>query len=635
MSRVRGSRWIEGAAALLLAAAVLWTFRPALRCGFVNYDDPVYVTGNGHVRKGLTWAGLRWAFTSTEAVNWHPLTWISHMTDCQLYGLNAAGHHMTSVLLHAANAALLFLLLRRMTGALWTACLAAALFALHPLRVESVVWIAERKDVLSAFFWMLALWAYVRYTEKNDGQSSRPKVFYGAALLFYAFALMAKPMAVTLPFVLLLLDYWPLRRGGSLVVLVVEKVPFLVLTCLSCVMTIWAQHRGGAVASLALYPFWERLGNVPLAYASYLAKEFWPHDLISFYPHQPLRPAPVLGAILLLGAVTAWVLGRRRSQPYLLTGWFWFLGVLAPTLGIVQVGAQFIADRYTYLPSIGLSIMVAWGLRDWSLARPILFKPLALAGAVAVGVCAFFTSGHAKIYQDSETLWQATLRYHPENLMARDNLAKWLIDRGRLPAAREQCRQALIFRPDDPEAQWNLARISLREGKPDEAVTDCLKSIAAQPRDAQSYATLGEAYLKKGQLANAVQSFERAVEIQPDFPEGWCNFGFSLVQEGRLPEAVRADEKALEFAPDYALAHNDLGSILRQLGRTDEALPHFRRATELEPDFGEAHYNIADILLRQGHTNEALAEFQKAPNLAPARARVAEILRRQGSGNGH
>jgi tetratricopeptide (TPR) repeat protein len=634
----RGSAWAQAAAALLLAGVVWLTFSAALRCGFVNYDDPVYVTGNAPVRDGLRWAGVRWAFASTAAVNWHPLTWLSHMADCQFYGLNATGHHLTSVLLHAANAVLLLLLLCRTTGALWTSLLAAALFALHPLRVESVVWISERKDVLSAFFWMLTLWAYVRYAEEEKGPRDDRKFFYAAALVCFALALMAKPMAVTLPFVLLLLDHWPLRRERALAFRLAEKVPFVVLTCISCVVTVWVQRRGGAVASFAVYPFWERLGNVPLAYAGYLSKDFWPADLISFYPHQPLRAGPIVGALLILGLVTGWVFRRRHAQPYLPVGWFWFLGVLAPTVGLVPAGAQLMADRYSYLPSIGLWIMLAWELRHLQAAWPALRKPLAVGCGWAVLLLASLTSRHAWIYRDSETLWQATLRHHPENLMARDNLAKWFIDQNRLAEAREQCRQALAFRGDDPEAQWNLARIGLREGKIDEAVADCLKSLSAQPRNAQAYETLGQAYLKKGQADQAAQAFEKALDLEPDFAEAWCNLAFAFVQERRLPEAVSADEKALQLAPGFALAHNDLGGILRQMGRTDEAMEHFRRAAELEPDFGEAHYNIAEILLRQGQTNAALAEYQKAlaklPTLAPARARVAEILRRGEGENG-
>ena len=514
----------------------------------------------------------------------------------------------------------------------------AALFALHPLRVESVVWISERKDVLSAFFWMLSLWAYVRYAAEKKGQPGNRVFFYAASLVCFALALMAKPMAVTLPFVMLLLDYWPIRREGAMAVRLAEKIPFVILTCLSCVITLWVQRQGGAVASFALYPFWERLGNVPMAYAGYLSKDFWPTDLISFYPHQPLRVESIAGALLILGLITVWALWRRRSQPYLVVGWLWFLGVLAPTVGIVQAGAQLMADRYSYLPSIGLGIMVAWGLRDLVAAKKPLLKALAVGCCLGVLLLAILTFRHAWIYQDSETLWQATLHHHPENLMARNNLAKWFIDQGRLQEARAQCGAALASRGDDPEALWNLARICLREGKVDEALADCQKLIAGQPSNAQAFEMLGQVYLKKGQTAQAVAAFQKALGLQPNFPEAWCNLAFAFMQERQLPEALNADEEAVALSPDFALAHNDLGGILRQMGRTDEAMMHFRRAAELAPDFGEAHYNVAEVLLQQGQTNEALAEYQKAlaalPNLAPVRARVEEILRRQGGQGG-
>jgi tetratricopeptide (TPR) repeat protein len=626
----------------LLAAMTLAAFWPALRCGFVNYDDPFYVTGNWHVRQGLSWSGLKWAFTTAAAVNWHPLTWLSHMADCQFYGLNAAGHHLTSVLLHLANSVLLLLLLRRMTGALWPSALAAALFALHPLRVQSVVWVAERKDVLCAFFGMLAVGAYVRYTETVRNPDSRFRVFYGAALLFFTLGLMAKPMLVTLPFVLLLLDYWPLRRLArdfsweAIAGLAAEKIPFFILASVSSAVTFLVQKRAGAEASLAVYPLLERLGNIPLAYAGYLSKEFWPVGLASFYPHEPLRAAAVFGAVAGLAGLTFLAVWRRRSQPYLAVGWFWFLGMLVPTIGVVQAGAQLMADRYSYLPSVGLWIMVAWGMRDLA-ARPLLRPSMIGAGAAAVAICAVLTSRHAEIYRDSRTLWEATLRVHPESLIAHNSLGKWFIDKGQWNEAREQCREVLALRRDDPEAELNLAEICLREGKGAEAVEHCLKSIAAQPRSGDSYDALGRACLKMGRMDQAIEAFEKALEINADIPDAWCNMGFALLQERRLPEAARAYERALALEPDYALAHNDLGGILRQMGRTGEAMEHFRRATVLAPDFGEAHYNVADILLEQGRTNEALAEYQKAlallPNLAPAQSRVAEILRRQGGGD--
>ena len=418
--------------------------------------------------------------------------------------------------------------------------------------------------------------------------------------------------------------------------LAAEKIPFFILASVSSAVTFLVQKRAGAEASLAVYPLLERLGNIPLAYAGYLSKEFWPVGLASFYPHEPLRAAAVFGAVAGLAGLTFLAVWRRRSQPYLAVGWFWFLGMLVPTIGVVQAGAQLMADRYSYLPSVGLWIMVAWGMRDLA-ARPLLRPSMIGAGAAAVAICAVLTSRHAEIYRDSRTLWEATLRVHPESLIAHNSLGKWFIDKGQWNEAREQCREVLALRRDDPEAELNLAEICLREGKGAEAVEHCLKSIAAQPRSGDSYDALGRACLKMGRMDQAIEAFEKALEINADIPDAWCNMGFALLQERRLPEAARAYERALALEPDYALAHNDLGGILRQMGRTGEAMEHFRRATVLAPDFGEAHYNVADILLEQGRTNEALAEYQKAlallPNLAPAQSRVAEILRRQGGGD--
>jgi protein O-mannosyl-transferase len=336
------SRWQKWVICLLLGVAVLAAFWPALRCGFVIYDDLEYVTSNQEVQQGLTWAGLKWALTTGHAANWHPVTWLSHMADCQLYGLKPAGHHLTSLLLHAANAVLLFLLLDNLTGALWPSAWVAAIFALHPLRVESVVWVAERKDVLSTFFWMLTVGAYVRYADHLKSQISNFKFFYALSLVFFALGLMSKPMLVTLPFVLLLLDYWPLGRlefGPKFSWrLIVEKVPFLFLAAADSVATFLVQNHYGSVAPLSRYPLSVRLANVPVAYVSYLSKNFWPAGLAVFYPHRVLGALEVGGSICLLGAVSVLVVLRGRLQPYLAVGWFWFLGMLLPTTGLVQVG---------------------------------------------------------------------------------------------------------------------------------------------------------------------------------------------------------------------------------------------------------------------------------------------------------
>jgi protein O-mannosyl-transferase len=638
-SAARREKWLVCAA---LGAAVLAVFSPALHGGFVNYDDPAYVTANWHVRHGLTGPGLRWAFTSIAASNWHPLTWLSLILDGQLYGLQPAGYHLTSLLLHAANAVLLFLLLNRLTGALWRSALVTALFALHPLRVESVAWVSERKDVLSAFFWMLSVGAYVRYAENLKSQISNLKLFYALSLVFFTLGLMAKPMLVTLPFVLLLLDYWPLGRwkfGAKFSWRpVVEKIPFFVLTAGSCLVTYLVQDRAEAVASLARFPLGLRLANIPVAYTRYLIRNFRPVHLAAFYPYMGWSAGEIMGAVALLAGVTAWALWRARSSPWLAVGWFWFLGMLVPTIGLVQAGGQSLADRYSYLPGIGLWIMLVWGLPGAASGRPRLRGAKTTAAALVVMLFALLTWRQARVYQNSGTLWEATLRSYPNCLAAHNNLANWLMDQGRWDEALDHCRQALAILPGDPEAHNSLSLIRLHQGKPDEALAEALQSIQSQPRSAVNRQTLARAYLQKSDFAAAAASLQEAIQINPDPPEAWCNLGYALLQQGQVPAAATAYERALELNPDYALAHNDLGNILLRQGRPDEAMEHFKRAIELAPSFAEAHYNLAGILAQHGRLDEAIFHLQKAleiqPGLASARERLAALLAARARNNG-
>ncbi len=607
---------------LLLAAVVLAAYWPALHCGFINYDDPAYVTANPWVQSGLNWHSLQWALTTSHAANWHPLTWVSHMIDFQLYGLNPTGHHLTSVLFHAANSVLLFLLLNNLTGALGRSAFVAAIFALHPLRVESVVWVSERKDVLSAFFFMLTLWSYFKF------HVSRLKFFRVLALLFFALGLAAKPMLVTLPFVLLLLDYWPLRREISWG-LVVEKIPFLVLAAASCVVTFLVQNP-----TMANFPADARWANMPVACVRYLSRIFWPSNLAFFYSYRAWPVWEVAGASLLLVLISGAVLWRLRPQPYLAVGWAWFLGMLAPTIGLVQVGSQSMADRYTYLPGIGITLMAVWAIHQWAPRRAAV-----VAGALFVAACAVLTWRDASVFQNSETLWRATLRQDPKCLVALDNLTRCLMDTGQWGEALDRSREALSIRPTDAEAENNLAAIFLHQGKMDDALAHSRTSITLQPQNPQAFDTLGRIYLQKNETDQAIAAYRKALELDPSLAEAWCNLGFALLQQHRSSEALDAYQKALALDPNYALAHNDLGNILLQQGRDDDALAHFIRAAQIRPDFGEAHYNIAEILLRKGRPLEALAEYQKTlaslPNLKPARARIAEILRKQGGRSEH
>jgi tetratricopeptide (TPR) repeat protein len=439
--------------------------------------------------------------------------------------------------------------------------------------------------------------------EEGRGAATKSRVsfFYIAALLLDALGLMSKPTLVTMPLVLLLLDYWPLRRFPPFSAkLLTEKVPFAVLTLASSIITCLEQNQTGAIVSLDQFSIPARIASAPLAYVGYLDKNFWPFHLAAFYPHPQLEAGHVIGACLLLGLITGLTLWRARSEPYLAVGWFWFLIVLFPVIGLVQSGGQFIADRFSYVPTVGIWIMAAWGMHDLAAARPVLRRIVAIGGAVALGACAVLTWRHAGDYRNTETLWDATLRSQPDCLAAHYNLSKWYIKIGRYDDALAHCRKILEVSPGDPAAESILAEIRLRQGK----------------------------------FAEAADAFEKLLVLRPNLPEAWCNLGFAFLQQHRDGEALDAYQKALDLDPDYALAHNDLGNILLQQGRADDALAHFIRAAQIKPDFGEAHYNIAEILLRKGRPLEALAEYRKTlaslPNLAPARARIAEILRRQG-----
>ena len=454
--------WMIG---LLLGLAILALYWPALNCDFVNYDDPTYITSNQDIQHGLNKESIAWAFKTGAASNWHPLTWLSHMLDVQLYGLNPKWHHLTNLLLHMVNSILLFLILKRMTGALWRSAMVAALFALHPLRVESVVWISERKDVLSTLFWMLTVGAYARYVEKVDGQSqhnsqqrtigasSKVKVYYGLAILFFACGLMSKPMLVTLPFVLFLLDYWPLQRfqipelqGVSRLLL--EKIPFFAMAIASSVVTFIVQKQGGAVSPLTGLPFLARFGNAFIAYTRYLGKTIWPVDLSVLYPHPGHWPIiQIIGAIVFLALITAAVIWRWRAQPYLAVGWFWFVGMLVPAIGLVQVGIQSMADRYSYVPIIGIFIMAVWGMGELSARLPSGKWVAGIFAGLVLVICAVMTPLQVKFWQNSETLFLHAVDVTDDNYLAYNNLGFFYSNMGQTERAMKFYQSALKINP--------------------------------------------------------------------------------------------------------------------------------------------------------------------------------------------
>lgn len=578
-------QWAVIGGCLLLLALVWVVFGQTLRHGFVNLDDPDYVFSNPEVVRGLTIPGIIWAFTHVHASNWHPLTWISHMLDCQFYGLDAGRHHLTSILLHLTAAILLFLVLRLMTGALWRSAFVAIVFAIHPLRVESVAWVAERKDVLSGVFFMLTLGAYLRYVRRPWSASRYLLVFF-----LFALGLMAKPMLVTVPFVLLLLDYWPLNRfapAGDLGDknlrrrnLVLEKLPLLALAAASGVATLFAQKV--AIRPLAKIPMPLRVENAAVSCLDYLRQMFWPSDLAVFYPSpRDIGLRDLLVALIILTSISAGVLILRLRRPYLLAGWLWYLIMLAPVIGIVQVGAQAQADRYTYLPHIGLYLLVAWGAADlcsgWRYGRFLL-------SSVCAGILlALVLSARSQVsyWQNSETLWRHAVSCTTANATAKKGLGDGLREQGRLDEAIAEYKEASRL---DPE-HWHV------------------------------YLNLGVTYLQLGRTEESVAHLQKAVEINPASAEAESTLGVALLARENLSESVAHLHKALEIQPGFGSAHYNLGNTFLRMGRVQDALFHYQRAVELDPKDVEAQNNLAwilatwpDTLTRDGTKAVALAE---------------------------
>jgi tetratricopeptide (TPR) repeat protein len=650
-------------AAAALAAVAFAVFAPALGHEFVNYDDPDYVTANRHVTAGLTAGGAYWALTAFHTYNWHPLTWLSLQLDASLWkGADAKpdprGFHLTNVLLHAANAALLFLALRSLTGAYWRSLAAALLFAVHPLRAESVAWVSERKDVLSACFGLLTLWAYARYVRApSPGR-------YLAVLASFALSLLAKPMLVTLPCLLLVLDWWPLGRwqARGFWPLLREKLPLFVLAAASAVVTVRAQAGEGAVAGLTLFPADVRAANAVLSYAAYLAKTVWPAGLAVYYPHPVypyaggLPPAQVAAAGFLLAAITAGAAALRGRAPYLLAGWLWYLGSLVPVIGLVQVGSQAYADRYTYLPQVGLLIAACWGAADLARARPGV--ALAAAGAAAVALAAL-TWRQLPAWHDSVSLWQHALGVARDNPVARLNLGLAFEQQGNDKEAAAQYREAIRLDPRFARALGNLGNLLLRRGgPPNEALRLLREACRAAPGSALMRTNLANALLRQGQLDEAARQFNEAIRLdpalvgaaahdrlgeieasrgnaaaaadffrealrrQPDFPEARAGLGAALVQLGQAEEGLRLLREAVRAAPRFERGHVQLGEALEKTGDLDGAATHFGEATRLRPEVPLAWLKLGGVRARQGRTEEAVDCFSKA---AAAHARAGRF----------
>ncbi|MGH9498214.1 MAG: tetratricopeptide repeat protein [Terriglobales bacterium] len=583
---------------LLLVAATLAVYNPVNRNAFVNFDDDHYITGNPHVLAGLNWDTVKWAFTNYYEANWHPLTWLSHALDVQLFGLNPVGHHYTNVVLHALNAVLLFLLLQSATGFTWRSLMVAALFALHPLNVESVAWASERKNVLSMMFLLLALQAYGWYARRPA--TSR----YALVAALFACGLMSKPQVITLPCLLLLWDYWPLERYTSDLArapaLLLEKLPLFLMAMASAVVTMQAQKAGGAIHSPIIYPFHLRLENAIVSYARYIGKAFWPTQLSPLYPHplDLLRFWQVIASALFLLAVTALVV-RNHPHRYLVTGWFWFLGALVPMIGLVQVGEQAMADRYAYLPLIGLLVMVCWGAGEWAENRKVSGAWLAVPVLASLAALSGLTYRQIGYWRDSETLWSHALRVTSvRSYKAHFNLAVTYDAEGRYDQAIQQFRQAIDPRDDDPRIHLGLGIYDQRHGHAQAAIEEFqavlrLSSDAAMSADALS--NMGSAYRQLRDYARAKESFAAALRIEPNKPAALVGMGLLAQRSGNLEEAIAMYSHAMAVQPT-AVGYVLLARAQQQGGHPAEAKASLDKARQLTSDLGEAQ-QTADQLL--------------------------------------
>ena len=521
MEMSQPSRKLRVVICMALAAGTFALYCPLLWHGFLNYDDPDYIVSNPHVSSGLTWSGIIWAFKTSYVGNWHPLTWISHMVDCQIFGLHPAGHHLMNVLFHTANALLLFILLNQLTGAIWRSAFVAALFAWHPLHVESVAWAAERKDVLSAFFWMLTLITYVRYVKgRENRQHTQSIINYILSLLLFTCALMSKPMVVTLPFVLLLLDFWPLQRLNlsSLPRIILEKIPFFGLVFASCAITLFAQKH--AIWSTASLPFSFRLANALMSYVRYISKIFLPTDLALIYPYpHSWSPVAVATAVTVLAALSIIFIFQAKRFPYLLTGWFWFLGTLVPAIGLVQVGVQAMADRYTYLPSIGIFMLATWGVSDLLNLSQRKTQICALAGGAALIACLVLTSIQLSYWRSGVTLFAHTVDVTTDNYAADDCLGKVLDNLGHPNEAATFFEKAVSLEPTYPMGQFDLGMNLIERGDSSHAAYHLAVAAQLYPGNPVMQYDFGVLLLRQGDTKDAATHFTAALADKPDFLE--------------------------------------------------------------------------------------------------------------------
>jgi tetratricopeptide (TPR) repeat protein len=616
---------------IALIAMILVVYWQVQGFDFLDYDDQLYVTHNYKIQHGITWETCFKAFTDMRTSNWHPLTLLSHALDWQLFGDKAGGHHWTNLIIHIFNTVLLFLLLNTMTGTIWRSAAVAALFALHPINVESVAWVAERKNVLSAFFWFLTMLLYVWYCRKPGWKR------YVPVFLCFALGLMAKPMLVTLPFVLLLMDYWPLNRTpmetstakelanepavskARWSLLFYDKIPLLLLTAISISVTLNAAKSYGSIVSFDSVPLMQRIYNAILSYALYLKKLFFPVDLAVFYPLQIITISQVLPAAVLLVVITIICCWYCKKYPYLAVGWFWYLGTLIPVIGIVQVGAQSMADRYAYIPFIGIFLALGWfvaeNLKNFYIKIIAIILTIVLFLALSAA-----TYNQVKYWRNSFSLFERALQVTKGNFVAHAVLGNELIKRGKIEEAIVHFRQAIsgnMRNPADYVPLVSLANALSLQGKKTEAILTFQKALTVDPRGKDAYYRLGYELLKDGRVDEAITAYKKAIVLDSEEPSYHGSLANAHMANGKMDESIREYKEVLRIQPNNAIAHNNLGYVYMTLGRTDEAMKHFQEAIKIQPHFANAHYRLSILLKQKGLNEKALYHLNEAVKINP------------------
>ncbi|MBC2717653.1 MAG: tetratricopeptide repeat protein [Desulfobacteraceae bacterium] len=590
---------------------------------FVGFDDNEYVYENPNVTTGVTFENIIWAFTAFHSNNWHPLTWISHMTDCQIFGLQPGWHHLINLFFHIANAILLFLVFRKMTGGLWQSAFVAAVFAIHPLHVESVAWVSERKDVLSTFFWILTMWSYYWYANRLVFKR------YILILLFFTMGLLSKPMLVTLPFVLLLLDYWPLKRIQfqqiecgprqhlfSIKFLILEKIPLFFLSAISCFLTFSAQ--GGVVKSFETFSMTSRIANAFISYVSYIGKMIYPAKLAFLYPHPEMLPWwKVLGACLILFIITFLAIRMASRHPYFIVGWLWFLGTLVPVVGFVQVGMQSMADRYTYIPMIGLLTGFSWGISElvegWKNKKALLVASTTILFSLLIAV----TWKQVGYWKNSKEMLEHTLRVTSNNYIAHDTLGVELFRQGKTEKAIHHYLKAIQIYPKNYYTHFNLGAARYQQGKTEDAIQHYLKAIQFEPNYAMAHCNLGSAFYQKNEYEKATDHYLTALKVKPDYVDAHFNLGVLYYTTGKMDEAISCFLKAVKLKPDLVNAYYYLGLAFDKKGSINKAVQNFNTALNLKPDSVELHLALASELIKQERVEDAITHYSEALNLDP------------------